>query len=257
MSTSQPPSPEDCVLDREWRQREALIRKFRDENEAVWLYADTLIAGTHVLLNEFMASRSDTAAWTDVDTDLFLAWQDVIDYQTSSLFQFITKDLNVAYSTLRMASELVRDIARVHQDASRHSIWKTRVRDKTSRKQYRKQFTFDERNGVEALVLKVYDLCSEYATHGHVMNKIAMAESTPRAVDLHYLALPIDEEAVVNHLSVWFTAFYPMQSLCVKPWLIKGGGEFQKFGAFFFSEEAIGNAGKFAEQLGGRKQVVQ
>jgi hypothetical protein len=200
----------------------ARIEEFRTQNPTVWLAADLACVSVEGLLSA-VASDMSASDWSMVDSELFLMWQDVYQYQSESLFLIIDHCFNEGYALIRMATELVRDAACIADNGALLEVRKRRLESRESRNDYRKAFKFREDRELEAYVKRLYDLASDYSVHGHLLGHISRKPAQSSGVYKGYTLLTIPEEAVHQQLLPWLMGFFPMQQICASKFVRKKG----------------------------------
>jgi hypothetical protein len=214
------------------------LRTFRENQDVLWqlvnagyLVSEGLIKCTALLLSDP----------TIVETHRTVMWWTVLDYQMEAFFLCINRQLDLSLASLRMASELTRDIVRVGSDEKKLSIWLGRIKGST-RKEYRKSFRFDDSDSIENLVHKLYDLASDFSVHGHVVRSASMKPSKSVNAGEH-VVLEVPDIEVFKILEVWLTAFYPIHALCSRCFMAERGDELEEaYGHFKNMWEAFNPA---------------
>lgn len=123
-------------------------------------------------------------------------WKTASVHIKSAFARAIAGDHEGVYSTLRLAAEIVRDIAAIGSSTDNWNLWASRNRKDP---RYKKTFRFNQEDGSGSGVLKIYNLCSDLGVHGHIYGA---ARSVPIGETIHgdenFIILEYPHEARLN-----------------------------------------------------------
>jgi hypothetical protein len=155
----------------------------------------------------------------------FMMWQTARLYQLHSLFLLLAQQLDGGMALLRMAAELTRDISHIGDSPERLDLWLARS-EPARKKEYRREFRFDESDPIMAYVKRAYDLASTWGVHSHLTaaSHLAVADTAQGVA-----RLIVDDSAVNRSFMVWACAFVPIQLACIKTFLPAFGDTLQPF----------------------------
>jgi len=152
-------------LDRLLKRKLDDFNEFRQNQKELWQVVD----GGYLVCDGFIRYTVQLPNLTKIETHRAMMWWTMLDYQMESFFLNINRQLDLALASLRMASELSRDIARIDNDEGKLNIWLNRDSNPEIKKQYRKNFRFDDSDSLEKYVHDLYDIASSLGIHGHFL----------------------------------------------------------------------------------------
>ncbi|MBM4301568.1 MAG: hypothetical protein FJ121_08565 [Deltaproteobacteria bacterium] len=112
------------------------LQEFRQNQEELWHFINTAYLVSSGLIRSIVVLPD----LTTIETHRIMMWWTMLDYQMESLFLNINRQLEIALASLRMASEIARDIARIGNDETKLHIWLNKINNTTIKKQYKKIF---------------------------------------------------------------------------------------------------------------------
>lgn len=190
------------------------LEEFRQNQKEVWQVVDV----GYLVCEGLIMSAVTIPELTMIETHRVMMWWTVLDYQMQGFFLCIDRQLDLALASLRMASELTRDIAQIDNDETKLNTWLNRI-DPKIKKQYRKEFQFNDSDNLERYVHKLYDLASTFGTHFHMLRSSSM-RPVKSAMKGKYVVLDVPDLAVFKVLEIWLAAFYPLQAVCSRRFVL-------------------------------------
>ncbi len=153
----------ETPLDNLLNRKIASLQDFRRNQERLWVTIGSGFLASEILIQ----SASVLPDLTEPETHRLVMWWTVRDYQAESLFLLLDTRLDEGIALLRMAAELVRDLARIADDADHLKIWLDRSNPQI-KKRHRRIFRFNDDDELEKYIHKLYTLASDHGIHGHV-----------------------------------------------------------------------------------------
>jgi hypothetical protein len=211
------------------------IEAFASERPDVWQLTSTLGTAAKALL----LTAAQIGNLTSPEHWRLLIWQNIYHYLFLSLRFIITRDLDSAYTLLRNATELTRDITCIKDDPEKAKLWvKSKFEDKRDF-----TFKFDDTDSQIAYVHQIYKVASNWGTHGH-FSIITSGEFVEMADNSGEIAIyKISDEGANIALFMWLSAFCPIQLLCAEQFLKAHPAEFGPLGKWLLDlYEIVGQA---------------
>ena len=185
-----------------------------------------------------------------------ILWKKALDYHKISLSLLISGELDIAYSTLRNATELARDVSCM-KTKELVDLWLSQKTygEKIAQKEYREKYQFSNHDPNHRIVKSVGKVCSKIGVHGHMSN-FTFSETREYFFDnFEFLDSPWGRFATKEAILLWFISFFPIHTLCANQFLdeypnnkqfIDWWGTFVKMAApvLKVSEEIITTASK-------------
>ncbi|MBN2003924.1 MAG: hypothetical protein JXA21_11260 [Anaerolineae bacterium] len=210
------------------------IKDFTHKEPDIWRILATTSTSAHALL----AVAADLPHLTKTESLRVFLWQGALRYQFLSLKFIITHELDAAYTLLRNATELSRDIICIADNDQRIKSW---FESKTSKKRD-KLFVFDKSDPVQEFVFKIYKVASDWGTHGH-FSGLFYGQVIGRVGPDNGLALvQVSEDGIRDALLCWLAGFSPIQTLCCRQFIKMHPIEFEEsWGLFSEYSNLIGD----------------
>lgn len=198
------------VLERELERRLDSINEFKRHQDGLWMCADTLVTASHsVVMRASKNPELDPRA-----TTIVMLWHTLWDYQVDGVFLILSNKLDQAYASLRMASELARDCARIGESEHNFNLWNSR-REKHSTEEYKQIFRFKDEAPFEKAAYKLYNLGSNYGVHSHQTTDMYL-EVVRHVKEGELVVLKPSETAAYDGLKIWLTTFLPLHMCCIQ-----------------------------------------
>ncbi len=196
--------PIEQILDGE----QEAISKFASERPDLWQVTSACANTAEMLL----ATAANINNLSEAEGWRLLLWQTALRYQFLSLRFIITRDLDSAYTLLRNATELARDVASIKDNTRQAKLWlESKVANK---RDY--SFKFDETDPMQSYVFRLYKMASDWGTHGHY-SVLMFREVAGRTGKNDALALlKVSQAGTEEALSVWLAGFCPIQWVCAE-----------------------------------------
>jgi hypothetical protein len=211
---SEPRHPLEEILEEE---REAM-RTFATRDPEVWSY----VSDASRVVQELWSTAAEIDDLTKAESLRIFMWQMLSKYQLQSFRFIVLREIDAAFTLLRNAAELARVIAYIGDDPSRAATW---LKSKAGEAQ-RLNSKFDKTDPLQACVAKLYDMTCKWGTHGHD-SALRWGELTGLVgKGFHVSVVAVSAEGVDRAIRLWLTAFYPMQMLCLKPFMAAHPAEF-------------------------------
>lgn len=183
------------------------------------------------------------AGLDEAETCRLLLWQMIGNYQFDALLMIVTGDLDAAYTMLRNATELVRDVATIGNDVGRAQRWwdskRTDKRDKL--------FQFDDSDSNQKYVHQLYKMASNWGTHGHITGLSHSALIGVAGREENIAILRVSTKGIEETLTVWLCGFFPMQFICFEPFAKRHPETFKELAGMLLDHADL--MGKAAKRL--------
>lgn len=201
------------------------VEEFARERPDIWKVTRNSELAAHVLL----AAAIDLPNLTEPENLRLFLWQSVLRYQFLSLKFMVTRDLDAAYTLLRNATELSRDIVCIANDPQMTIRW---YESKTARKRD-SQFRFNTSDPAQASVFSFYKIASNWGTHGHFCGLYYGQMISRVGPDGVFALTQVSEAGVDEALVLWIISFLSIQTLCAKQFVKDHPTEFSESWALF------------------------
>lgn len=193
--------PLDELLDIE---RHAVI-EFAKNHPDFWGYTQNASSAARMLI-----SIAAKVHHTEPEAYRLILWQTVLRYQIHALQSIIIGELGIAYTLIRNATELSRDIICIKTDNDVERWFKS----KTERKRDN-FFKFNESDPVQAYVHSVYKEASDLGTHGHFsLMKFGEIADHLEHDGKEIAMVQVSDKGMGRALHLWLASFTPIQMLC-------------------------------------------
>jgi hypothetical protein len=190
-----------------------------------------------------------------------ILWKKVLDYHKISLSLLISGELDIAYSTLRSATELARDVNCMKSNELA-DLWLSQKTfgEKLAQQEYKAKYKFNNHDPNHRIVKSVGKVCSKLGVHGHMSN-FTFSEVHDYFFDkFEFIDSKLGRFAIKEAILLWFISFFPIHTLCASQFLdeyqdnndlSKWWNTFVKFAApvLKVSEEIITTASKQDSQV--------
>lgn len=189
------------------RQSE-IVFQFKDNYPDIW----EMLNGAYLVSNTVISEISSlNVTFKDHELQVFLYWHMTLDYQIESLSMIIRKQIDAGLGCLRLASELTRNSARLLEQPELLSVLRGAT-GSDHETMVRRSFKFKVADPEEKLLFDLYKMTSKYGIHGHNTGDILR---TPVFNKGEKVQVTIKDEEILKMLSLWMTAFFPIQNIFV------------------------------------------
>jgi len=192
-----------------WRWKDTEVSSFFKECEDApkLLNLSVKVVREHILAAQKPDHSLDRAM-------LINLWRTVYEYHEDGLYLILCRRFDAAFALMRLAAELIRDIARMAEDPAHFEMWMNKAEKKNS-KEYRKVFKFRLEDKTEAFIYSQYKMFSEIGVHGHLTGEITR-ELSGKSSDGEFVELNIPRDAVSENIGIWGLSFLTGHQLCAR-----------------------------------------
>lgn len=217
------------------------IREFENRYPDIYLLTST----AETLLSAMVGEAAQITGLDQAEGCRLMLWQMVGKYQFNSLLMIVTGDLDAAYTMLRNATELVRDVAVIGNDVSRAQRWWASKRDNKRDR----LFQFDDSDGNQRYVHELYRMASNWGTHGHMTGWSHTEKIGVAGLEENIELRQVGTRGIEEGLAVWLCGFFPMQFICFESFAKRHPERFRELATMLLNHADL--VGKAVKRLRG------
>lgn len=189
-----------------FEKQNKIALEFKDYHPEVWEISNGAYLVSKTVISEVATSNY---SFEPHEFQVFLFWQTTLDYQIESLNLIIRKHIDIGLGCLRLASELVRNSARLLELPELLSLIQ-KPQDSITEKEMRRSFKFKTSDPNEKYLYELYKLTSTYGIHGHNTSDLSR---TPSYYKGDKVMLTIKDREVLKIIILWLSSFFPIQNV--------------------------------------------